>query len=231
MLTAPAVPRVTGRLASLLDAGAWRQRMTTARARYFDWRHGIETCRPLAVESMRDVPADAARHAVHYEPTNLLKFERAMAALNLDPPGCTFIDYGSGKGRVLLLAAAWPFRRIVGVEFSPELHAAAEANVAAFSRSTGRLPPIECRCLNALEYQPPTGDLVAYFYNPFDANILAPVVQRLLESDTAGERRVMAIYVNPMHRCVFEASGRWRLLVEDPALMVYQCGPGRPPAH
>ena len=40
------------------------------------------------------------------------------------------LDYGSGKGRVLVWAAAsFPLRRIIGVELDPQLHALAEANI------------------------------------------------------------------------------------------------------
>ena len=37
----------------------------------------------------------------------------------------TFLDIGSGKGRVLMLASDAPFRHIVGVELSPALTAIA----------------------------------------------------------------------------------------------------------
>ena len=43
-----------------------------------------------------------------------------------------FIDIGAGKGRILCLAAAYPFRRIVGVELVPSLVADCRANVASF---------------------------------------------------------------------------------------------------
>jgi predicted RNA methylase len=33
----------------------------------------------------------------------------------------TFVDIGSGKGRALIIAAEYAFKRIIGVEYSPSL--------------------------------------------------------------------------------------------------------------
>lgn len=41
-----------------------------------------------------------------------------------------FLDLGSGKGRMVLSAARFPFRRIIGVELSNDLTAIARRNVA-----------------------------------------------------------------------------------------------------
>jgi hypothetical protein len=49
-----------------------------------------------------------------------------------DVSGYTFIDMGSGKGRMLLLAAEPPFRRIIGVEFASDLDALARSNVKTY---------------------------------------------------------------------------------------------------
>src|SRR5207237_3599958 len=49
-----------------------------------------------------------------YQPTEPSLFHEMLNALNIDFREFTFIDLGSGKGRVLLMAANYPFRRIVG---------------------------------------------------------------------------------------------------------------------
>ncbi|MBZ5489392.1 MAG: class I SAM-dependent methyltransferase [Acidobacteriia bacterium] len=45
----------------------------------------------------------------------------------------TFIDLGSGKGRALLMAAQYGFKRIIGVEFMPELHRVAQENIRKYT--------------------------------------------------------------------------------------------------
>ena len=47
-----------------------------------------------------------------------------------------FIDLGSGKGRALLMASDYPFRRIVGVELLPQLHRAAQDNLTKYRSET-----------------------------------------------------------------------------------------------
>ena len=49
-----------------------------------------------------------------YQPTEPSLFHEMLSALKIDFREFTFIDLGSGKGRVLLMAADYPFRRIVG---------------------------------------------------------------------------------------------------------------------
>jgi methylase of polypeptide subunit release factors len=57
----------------------------------------------------------------------------AVASLDVEHKDFTFIDLGSGKGRALVLALSYPFRRVVGVEFALELHRVAEANLISLA--------------------------------------------------------------------------------------------------
>ena len=68
--------------------------------------------------------------AVRYQPSSVEEFGRLMGKLDVDHREFVFVDYGSGKGRVLMLAADYPFKRIVGVEFSPPLDRIARENIA-----------------------------------------------------------------------------------------------------
>jgi hypothetical protein len=53
----------------------------------------------------------------------------AIKALDIDCREYGFIDYGSGRGRLLLAADRFPFKEIVGVEFSRPLHEEACENI------------------------------------------------------------------------------------------------------
>ena len=61
-----------------------------------------------------------------YEPTSSLAFRAAMSCLPFDFNKFVFVDFGSGKGRTLLLASDYDFKRIDGVEFAKELHIVAD---------------------------------------------------------------------------------------------------------
>jgi hypothetical protein len=64
-----------------------------------------------------------------------------MAALPWRPEDFTVIDFGSGKGRALIVASECPFRRIIGVEFALELHRDAQQNIRAVSARVARGAP------------------------------------------------------------------------------------------
>ncbi len=64
-----------------------------------------------------------------YQPTEPVLFHEMLAALPIDFSPFTFIDLGAGKGRTLLMASDYPFKKIIGVELLPALHHAAEENV------------------------------------------------------------------------------------------------------
>ena len=52
-----------------------------------------------------------------YQPSEPALFHEILDSLPVAVDGFTFIDLGSGKGRTLLMASEYPFRRIIGVEF------------------------------------------------------------------------------------------------------------------
>ena len=102
----------------------------------FDASHGTDTG---GVEELHhfQVIGDNAQYGHSHIATDPTHFSEMMNGLAIDFATFTFIDLGSGKGRAIMLAAAYPFRRIIGVEFVAELHRVAEANITAFGESTG----------------------------------------------------------------------------------------------
>src|SRR5262249_39527165 len=105
-----------------------------AKPPHADHQLGIHTTRPVPLEGL-DIDGDNAVHGNRYEPTPYGVLEDMFTELDLDYPRFAFVDLGSGKGRILCLAAAYPFRRVIGVEFSRELHAIAKTNLAALPAS------------------------------------------------------------------------------------------------
>jgi len=45
-----------------------------------------------------------------------------LEKLSINHSEFTFIDFGSGKGRVLFLASEYPYKKIIGVELARMLH-------------------------------------------------------------------------------------------------------------
>ena len=158
-------------------------------------------------------------HATHYEPTPVGELERLLGGVPFALDGATFVDVGSGMGRAVFLAAAFPFRHIVGVEFSPALQTIARDNLAIVDRATFACRDIRLVCADAATYRFPRGNLVAYLYNPFDAELLAAFAQRLASDATSD---VALIYHTPVERAVIEAHPAYELIAEEPFGVVYR---------
>jgi SAM-dependent methyltransferase len=119
----------------------------------------------------------------------------------------TFIDFGCGKGRTLLLASHFPFRRIIGVEFSKELTAIAERNLRTYQS-----PERQCQDLSAVwadvaAYEMPDGPLVVYSYNSFDGVILKRALENIARSFEAQPRELLFVYANPIFRSELDDAG------------------------
>jgi SAM-dependent methyltransferase len=144
-----------------------------------------------------------------YQPTEPELFRAMMAALPVDFREFTFIDIGSGKGRALLLAAEYPFTKIIGVELIADLHRAAEENIASRrAQSPARqVAALEALCMDACEFVFPETPLVVYLFNPLPEAGLRAVVRNLEESWKRAPRAVWIVYHNPLLEGVLTESG------------------------
>jgi hypothetical protein len=106
------------------------------------------------------------------------------------------VDLGAGKGRALLLASLSPFRRIVGVEFSPELAAVAARNIDRFHSPAQRCRALTVECADATTYAYPDEPLLVYVYNPFGEDLMDQVFTNLDASCTRSPRRVLLVVAN-----------------------------------
>src|SRR5258707_8821717 len=101
-----------------------------------------------------------------YQPTDAVLFREMMATLPIDFNQFTFVDLGSGKGRTLLMASEYAFRRIVGVELLPELHRIAQENLRKFKSEKQRSFHLESRGEDARSFIFPNEPIMLYLFNP-----------------------------------------------------------------
>ena len=185
--------------------------MSRRRGQRFDAEHGVTT---EALIFLGDLDPDAVgpsiEFATHYEPTPVDEFERLLAHSALPPERVTFVDIGSGMGRVTLLAMRYPFKQIVGVEISPALHEVAVENLARYRTNTRACTDVRFVRADAATFTPPEGDLVVYLYNPFQAPILAAVLERLL----AESREIVILYHTALERATIDATGAFDLVAD-----------------
>lgn len=179
------------------------------RADGFDVRYGTDTSgmvMPWELKDRRNEPADGNPYAS-------LTSDRIRALIAAAPvvAGETvFVDLGSGKGRALFVAREFPFRRIVGVEWSSELTAIARSNVAVASGAGTPDDRFELLQMDAGAYEFPLAPLVLFLFNPFGEETMARVIASLERSLAAHARPVFVIYANPLHAALFTHSPAFR---------------------
>jgi len=193
-------------LASILWKFARESTPERRRQRYgdmeYDWEHRVNTTSGTVGWRERLL---GLFHSP-YQPTESALFQEMMASLPIAFDRFTFVDLGSGKGRTLLMASEYPFKRIVGVELIAELHRAAEQNIREYRSPTQRCAQIEAVCTDACEFVFPDTPLVLYLFNPLPEVGLQRVLRNLEQSLEQSPRPVWIVYHNPAMDSVLGAS-------------------------
>jgi len=166
-----------------------------------------------------------------YQPTAPDEFERIMEVFD-ERFGVealrdhVFIDMGSGKGRVLLMASRFPFARIFGVEAQSALHETALNNIARFDEEGMSCRQLDSICCDARDFVVPEEPLFLYLFNPFPDYVLAAVIDNLKLSLDAHPRSTWVVYNAPYEQQVFAKHGAWlEKKVSDPQFVIYRYEP------
>ena len=116
------------------------------------------------------------------------------------------LDFGCGKGRVLIVAAFCGFRKITGIEFGKLLCKEAEHNI---EKITPFFPSSEFKiiCDDAVKYKIENDTNVFFFFNPFDEVVMLQVVKNILSSLKENDRKIYVVYINPLHKEIFLSAG------------------------
>jgi len=189
--------------------------------RAFDSRHGVDTGGIIQLNSLQ-IDGTTWHEGTPYWAIDPDIFTRLVGSIDVRHQDFTFIDFGSGKGRAVLLASEFPFKRVIGVEFSPELDQIAKQNLRAFRSETRQCLEIELVCADALQYPLPLCPLVCYFYNPFGREVMAGVVARIAESYRAHPREIYILYATPQHATVWRSANCFQQISSTPDYVIYK---------
>ncbi|HSZ63535.1 MAG TPA: class I SAM-dependent methyltransferase [Terriglobales bacterium] len=160
----------------------------------YDWEHRVNTTSGTVGWRAQLL---GAFHSP-YQPTEPGLFREMMASLPIAFEEFTFVDIGSGKGRTLLMASEYPFKKIVGVELIAELHRAAEENIRAYKSATQRCSRIEAVCGDACEFVFPADPLVLYLFDPLPEAGMRRLIDKLEKSLAETPRMAWVLYHNPL---------------------------------
>ena len=133
-----------------------------------------------------------------YQPTEPALFHKILATLRIDFRRFTFIDIGSGKGRVLLMASDYPFGRVLGVELLPDLHRIAQENIRKYKSDWQKCTNIESMCGDARSFVFPPEPTVLYLFNPLRESGFVQFLKSLEDSLREHPRPLLLIYHNPV---------------------------------
>jgi len=186
----------------------------------FDEAHGVDTAGNVYLSEL-GVPAEQQNHAVRYQAIPRDLFNSVISALPITYEDHVFIDVGSGKGRPLLLASHFPFKKIIGVELSPRLNEIARSNIRAYRSPGQRCRNIEALCLDATAFEFPEGPFILHLNNPFDGHIMGLVLANLEASLRNSPRAGHVVYFTPRERALLDGFPRFQILTESEYHVLY----------
>jgi len=191
------------------------------RAAEFDQRFGVDTAGCIHPTEL-NINSPNQRYAVSYGGSDPLCFRNAIGSLLIDHRRFVFIDFGSGKGRAILLATEFPFKRIVGLEFSEKLHIIAQDNIKRVHSHVSQCRNVESVCIDVVDYPLPDDCLVCYFCNPFASTLMAQVLSNIRKSLFINPREIYIIYYNPKEAHLLDQDDCFRGIGTSGAIRIWQ---------
>lgn len=182
----------------------------------FDERYGVETGGLIAGSELHSGHAHDEFNTAYYAMAPS-RFKRVMEYWIADEshPALeeySFVDLGCGKGRAVMMASAFEFREVVGVELHAALAQAAEANVAVWSAAGRAVCPVRIVCSDATEFVFPPGACLLYLFHPFTAPVLERLIDRIEGQFRKRPGLLDLIYFNPEAGELLERHGGFEVL-------------------
>jgi SAM-dependent methyltransferase len=189
----------------------------------YDWEHRVDTTSATVGWRTRLL---GLLHT-DYQPIEPELFREMIAGLNTDLREFTFIDVGSGKGRALLLACEYPFRRILGIELLPQLNEIARLNIRKFAESHDVRATVETVCGDATEFVFPAEPLVVFLFNPLPDAELREVIGHLDSSLWRCPREAYVVYANPVWEQIIKSNSLFTKIGGTHQYALFHCDPSK----
>lgn len=176
----------------------------------FDYKYGVETINTKMLDEL-EIDSPNKVHGRYYEGTNAYLFKKVFSQVKVDILNSCVIDFGSGKGKVMLMAAERGFPRVLGVEFSIELVEICRRNLEVFKHRTKSKTQFEVIHMDAAEYEIPSDANLLFFSNPFDEEIIEKVIGNILRSLEKSPREIVVVHLFPQGNMAFMNHPRFQL--------------------
>ncbi len=164
-------------------------KLTTTPIHPFDLAHGVDTSGLVpAANLVTGHPNDEHVTAYYGVAPSILR--SLIDRWRESPPpqpiyDYSFIDFGAGKGRAMLVATELPFRQVIGIELNPDLAVIAQRNLDLWlaahlaDPTAPRLAPTRLLQQDALTFKLPLGPCLAFLFHPFEAPVLRTLLRRI----------------------------------------------------
>lgn len=160
----------------------------------FDRKYNVDTCGSIHLHELT-IERNNIESCILYDPIPAKTLRNLFSYISRSLSEYHFIDFGSGKGRALLVAAEYPFRQIIGVEFARELHEVALQNISTYSNSKQKCFAISSICVDATDFEIPKEKCIFFFFVPFGIDIFSEVLESINKSYTEYPRHMLILYV------------------------------------
>ena len=170
------------------------------------FRYGLrKTFAPVALKYLTIEGADISRSSP-YEAVNYYMLERLLKTFRDLSRETSIIDLGCGKGRVIVVAAHFGFKKLIGIDFANELCMEASRNM---ERTQIAINDIDWKVIHAhvLDYPIQPDDTVFFMFNPFDEETLSLFLDKLEGSCKQNPRKTWFLYASPQHATTLEKRG------------------------
>ncbi len=170
----------------------------------FDWKYRVETINTIQLQDLK-IDSTNKEFGVYYEGTNAFVFKQIFSQLKgLDISQSYFVDFGSGKGKAMFLAAEKGFKKVTGIEFSSELVEICKKNIEIFKKKSKSKTDFLVIHADASEYPIPPDANVLFFSNPFTEVLTTKVIDNILKSYKASPKEIWLLHLYPQGNRAFE---------------------------
>ncbi len=187
---------------------------------YDCWYH-VKTCGIVRLKNSRIINFD-------YEPTHYFELQKIFTQLPFSKDS-HLIDYGCGKGRVLLMAALYGCPRVTGIDLNSDLCRIAESNIARLRTHKGINTDIQVMEQDAIQYKIDPSINCFFFFNPFHLKVFIYVLKNIQNSVLQSPRDIRLIFLKPQKSTIWQVEKMrfftLQTIMENPRCLVYTYSP------
>ena len=162
------------------------------------------------IDLKHDLSETVTERTHYYADSGGIEFDRIMANFAITPADA-IVDFGCGKGGILISLSKYPFSKIAGVEIDPELVKIAQRNIRKL-----RIRNVEIACCDAADFRELGDYNYFYLFDPFPCIVMRDVLANIERSIIQKPRKVTIIYLNPYCHELLESSEVFRKTRELP---------------